>query len=356
MIFTDLRVQHYRSYQDSSFDLGPGVNIVVGPNAAGKTNLLEALMVAAVGKSYRARDPMLIEDDQDWARVDVHTSKNIARTVKLQLDEVGRLQKTFEIDDKIYKRLPTNLKQPTVLFEPNNLNLLHNEPVHRREYVDDLIEQFTPGYNKLRSDYRRVVAQRNSLLKQGRGASSQLFAWNLRLSELASQIVAARSKLIESINQNIADIYNTIANHKNEVSLAYQSSINLDNYASSLLKKLESSLALDMARGFTGSGPHREDIVVYFGDRSAAECASRGETRTLMLALKIIELQLLEKESGTRPLLLLDDVFSELDGSRRKALTNFLKNYQTIITTTDADIVVKHFTHGTTIIPLQRTN
>ncbi len=214
MILTDLRLQQYRSYSDSSFELGPGVNIVVGPNAAGKTNLLESIMVNCTGKSYRTKDINLIQNDKNWARIDVHTSENILRTTKLQLDGAERLTKTYEIDEKVYKRLPQAQKQPIVLFEPNDLQLIESEPQLRRTYMDDLLEQYIPAYEKYRTHYKRVLSQRNALLKQGPRGTSQLFAWNLRLADLGEKIVSERLKLIEAIDTDIAPIYDQIAGRK----------------------------------------------------------------------------------------------------------------------------------------------
>jgi DNA replication and repair protein RecF len=352
MVFTDLRLQHYRSYEDSSFELGEGVNIVVGPNAAGKTNLLEAVMVASVGKSYRARDISLVQTGADWSRIDLHTSENTLRTVKLQTNSSGKIQKTFEIDKKVYKRLPVPQRQPVVLFEPNDLQLVEGEPSLRRNYFDDVIEQYALAYEKIRSQYKRIVSQRNALLKQSSSADSQLFAWNLRLVDLGEKLVAERLKIIDLINNKLGETYSSIAGRETEVKVEYESSVDMEDYSSKLLKKLESSQELDMQRGFTGSGPHRDDFVVYMNGSPALQSASRGEIRTLLLSLKIIELQILEDERGIRPLLLLDDVFSELDGSRRRALTEFLKNYQTIITTTDADVVIKSFSRECQVIPI----
>src|SRR3989344_1940715 len=156
MLFTDIRLQNYRSYIEASFELGPGVNIVVGPNAAGKTNLLEALMVAAVGKSFRARDSILVRTGEPWLRLDVHTSDNQTRVVKVKKDQAGRTEKTFEFDEKPYKRLGVALKQPVVLFQPDDLRLLHAEPVARRDYLDDLLEQYEPGYSTIRSNLKRA--------------------------------------------------------------------------------------------------------------------------------------------------------------------------------------------------------
>lgn len=350
MIFTDLRLQNYRSYKDASFELSKGVNIVVGPNAAGKTNLLEAIMVASTGKSYRAKDSILINRESEWARIDVHTSDNSLRTIKFQNDPMGRTVKTYELDKKVYKRLTYAHKQPLVLFEPNHLLLIEGEPTLRRNYFDDLLEQYISGYEQHRAHYRRVLTQRNALLKQGPRGSSQLFAWNLRLVDLGEQLVKQRLGLVEAVNRSISPTYNLIAGHEKNIKLRYESSIDVSNYSTNLLKKLEASKDLDMARGFTGSGPHRDDLVFYFDDNPALQSASRGEVRTLLLSLKTIELKLLEEKLGIAPILLLDDVFSELDGARRKALTNFLKDYQTIITTTDADAVISGFTEEYSIL------
>lgn len=350
MVFTDVRLQHYRSYTDASFELGPGVTIVVGPNTAGKTNLLEAIMVASVGKSYRARDAQLLQTGQDWARIDAHTKTNTLRTVKLQTSATSRLEKQFEIDGKAYKRLPLAQQQPVVLFEPNNLQLIEGEPSKRREYVDDLIEQYISGYEAVRQQYKRTLLQRNTLLKRGGANTKQLFAWNLRLVELAEQIVKHRLSTIETINNKINDLYKTISSKDKQVRASYETNVDTHNYSSDLMRLLEINIDKDTARGFTGNGPHRDDLVLYFGDEPAIDSASRGELRTLVLTLKIIELEILEKERGNRPLLLLDDVFSELDGGRRRALTDFLKDHQTILTTTDADIAVEHFSKRATVI------
>ncbi len=350
MVFTDVRLQHYRSYTDASFELGPGVTIVVGPNTAGKTNLLEAIMVASVGKSYRSKDIQLLQAGQSWARIDVHTNTNTLRTVKLQTNTADRLEKQFEIDGKAHKRLPLASQQPIVLFEPNNLQLVEGEPSKRREYVDDLIEQYVSGYETVRQQYKRTLLQRNTLLKRNGANTKQLFAWNLRLVELAEQIVQHRLATTEAISNKINDLYKTISNKDKQVRANYETTVDTRNYSSDLMRLLEINIDKDAARGFTGNGPHRDDFVLYFGNDPAIVSASRGELRTLVLTLKIIELEILEKERGNRPLLLLDDVFSELDGGRRHALTDFLKDHQTILTTTDADIAVEHFSKRATVI------
>jgi DNA replication and repair protein RecF len=350
-MLTDIRLQHFRSYSDASFEIDPGVNIIVGPNASGKTNLLEAVLVIARGSSYKAKDAELVQFGSSWARLDAHTPSS-ARTVKIKTAPLA--SKELDIDGQVIKRLHHSRALPTILFEPNHLLLLSGSPEVRRSFLDDLIEQSEAGFGSVRRHYRRVLAQRNALLKKNpRNLREQLFVWNLRLSELGGRIARERHLLTSRFAERIEDLYGSLAGQPNNISLAYATQFPIESYETILLHKLEESTELDVLRGFTASGPHRDDLRVGMDGHDVSESASRGETRTLVLALKILELQLLETLRGTKPLLLLDDVFSELDGRRRRALTGFVSDYQTFITTTDADVVMQHFSNST-IIPLSK--
>jgi DNA replication and repair protein RecF len=344
-MIASIRLQNFRSYNDGSFEFEPGVNIIVGPNASGKTNLLEAVLVLCRGNSYRAKDAELIKFNKPWARLDGFFDKS-TRSLKIELHE-NSLEKTYLFDDKTYKRLGLDKTIPAVYFEPNHLQLIARGPEQRREYFDELLERSRAEFKSITSAYRRTLAQRNALLKRGpHYGQKQLFAWNVRLSELGEKIAKARQELVDEINIGLSSTYSQIAHHKTEVRLEYQSRFKIDRYGSQLLSKLESSTATDYERGFTGHGPHREDFLVYVASQPANITASRGENRSLMLALKIFELDLIEKGRGIPPIFLLDDVFSELDGARRRALVEFLKDRQTIITTTDADTVTDYFAGG----------
>jgi DNA replication and repair protein RecF len=353
MALTDLRLQNFRSYNDELIELSPGVNIIVGPNASGKTNLLEAVLVLARGSSYRAKDAELVQYDAEWARLDTHDQDGSLRTVKIQCSPAGTCKKSFEIEEKTYLRLSQQKTLPLVLFEPNHLLMLSGSPELRRSYLDDLLEQTVAGFGATRRQYRRVLAQRNALLKQGLSvAQGQIFVWNLRLSELAGKIVDERLTLLERINNMASDVYSNISDvADSEINLQYATSLSTEHYESSLLRKFEQNLERDVMLGFTSAGPHRDDLQVYLNGHTSQESASRGESRTIILTLKIIELQLIETSREQPPMLLLDDVFSELDGRRRHALTDYLQAYQTFITTTDADVVVKHFMESSHIIP-----
>jgi DNA replication and repair protein RecF len=351
MPIASIRLQHFRSYSDDSFEFENGVNIIVGPNASGKTNLLEGVLVLARGSSYRVKDNELVQFSKPWARVDGFFDKQ-NRVVRIKQNDEA-YEKTFEINEKQYKRLRLENTIPTVFFEPNHLQQITRGPQQRRDYIDDLLERSIPGYKSILAKYKRTLAQRNALLKRGpRSGQSQLFAWNIRLSELGSIIAKERSDLTADFNKDLSKTYSEIAHKKSNVKVKYDSPFLADRYASSFLAQLERSTTIDYERGFTSSGPHREDIGFYLNKKPLPETASRGETRSLLLALKIYELKRIEKTRGQKPIFLLDDVFSELDGARRHALVEYLKDHQAIITTTDADAVIAHFDKGSRIIAL----
>jgi DNA replication and repair protein RecF len=341
-VLSNIRLQNFRSYRDASFEFEPGVNIIVGPNASGKTNLLEAVMVTMSGGSFRVRDYDLLRFGADWARLDANLGSS-KRSIKLKLEN-QRVDKQYEIDNDNLRRLSLERTVPVVLFEPNHLQLISRGPDQRRQYFDEVLERTEPGYKSLSAKYRRALAQRNALLKTDRQrAAEQLFAWNVRLSELGEQIVKSRSRLIDELNKNLTKTYNKIAGGRAKVSLNYDSPLALGSYSSSLLSKLQKTEDDDFQRGFTGHGPHREDITVFLKSKPATVTASRGELRSIVLALKILELKLVETARGQKPVFLLDDVFSELDAARRQHLVDYLKDYQTLITTTDADSVIEYF-------------
>ena len=242
-----LRLQQFRSYKDESFEFEPGVNIVVGPNASGKTNLLEAVLVLARGGSFKARDTELVQFNKPWARLDGYFGQQ-NRTVKLQIKD-DRVDKSFLLDEKPFKRLNLERTIPVVIFEPNHLQLITRGPEQRREYIDDLLERSLPGFKALAGNYRRTLAQRNALLKyHPNQATRQLFAWDVRLSELGGKIAEARNQLIEQINKNLSRTYNQIAGSRGSAKLLYDCHFPANSYASRMLSKLEATSATDFER------------------------------------------------------------------------------------------------------------
>ena len=348
-MISNLRLQQFRSYNDITYEFGDGVNIIVGPNASGKTNLLEAVLVLCRGVSYRASDKELLKHGADWTRLSGQVDGN-ERVVKIR-QQNGVTKKEYQVGGTTLSRLPLPRTVPAVVFEPNHLQLLTESPELRRGFLDDVIEQTKPAYGSLRRQYKRALAQRNRLLKED-FLPDQLFVWNIRLSELGGQVAEHRMEFVNEHKAALAKLYNTLAGKKAKADMSYQTKISHGSYASGMLTQLEKHLGTDRERGFTTFGPHRDDLQLLIDGYTLADSASRGETRTMLLALKLLEVQSVEKARDSKPILLLDDVFSELDGARRRALTDYLRDHQTFITTTDADIVVQHFLDECNVIPM----
>lgn len=348
MALTSIRLQNYRSYEDSSFEFAPGVNIIVGPNASGKTNLLDAIYFIARGTTFKKHKDGIIRDKQQWARLDCLTESNITRSVKVTPNNTQII-----IDDKPFTRLSPARQYPVVLFEPNHLYQITTSPEMRRSYVDDLLARTSRDFPGVKSRYVRTLQQRNALLKNHSSTHEQLFPWNIRLSELAGSYTEHRNKAIKNINQRAPQLYSQIAGSGSSVQLEIDSRVSKKTYADNMMKLLEETTHQDKILGFTSIGPHRDDIRIELNNKHIKEAASRGETRSVLLAMKLAEAELLEEATNKKPFMLLDDVFGELDGSRRKALISFMKNNQVFITTTDADIIGHEFAKEAQIVAIE---
>ncbi len=349
----NINLRQFRSYLDDSFEFSDGVNIIIGPNGSGKTNLIEAILLIASNKSYRLNNLNLIQHNKNWFKITAEDDKQLIRSLSYKLTNYT-LEKKYTINEVSYIRLPYLKTLPVILFEPNNLNLFTGGPERRRLFFDELAEKIYPGFDKIINQYKRVLIQRNTLIREKNFNKTSIFPWNIKLSELASQIVINRTQLINSLNLEINDIYYKISGStKYNTKILYHPTFSEDTYNTKILNYLEKNLNIDIQYGYTTIGPHREDITIEFNNKSSSVVASRGEIRTLILVLKILESKYIEKIRNIKPIFLLDDVFSELDGSRRKFLTEYINNYQTFITTTDADVVIKNFTEKANIIPIK---
>lgn len=342
-----LELTNFRSYKNGLFGFEPGVNIIVGANASGKTNLLEAIHTICTLQGFNSAEKDLISISSEWSRLEALTDDG-TRVAKIRIDG----PKSMELDGDIKKRLSSATVLPVVVFEPEHMLLLGNEPERRRAYIDGILSATSPAYKSALAAYRRSLSQRNKLLKQENLQPEQLFVWDLQLAQRAGVIVAARAKLIKSLNKICARHYQSISKNSDTLRLEYVSKIEQKNYSDNLLAHLKNTITTDRQRGFTGAGPHRDDLYVELNGSDARVTSSRGEIRSIVLALKIAELEMLKEQTGKSPVFLLDDVFSELDGSRRRHLADMLSDYQSFITTTDADIVIEHFQKSCNIIPV----
>jgi DNA replication and repair protein RecF len=352
MSYRSLTLQNFRSYDSYAVKLNPGVNIIVGPNGSGKTNLLEALYVISTGTSFRTADRDLVRHGSEWFRIEAKYDDD-ERILTYSLADT-QSPKHFSLDGTKRVRLSYQQKVPVVLFEPDHLRLLGGSPSARRDYLDGVLSRLQPDFARARSQFERALLQRNNILKhaerRSRALDDQLFVWNIKLAELSEHIAERRLGLISFMNEHIDELYSHIADSPSKVHLEYETDLSTNHYKESMLRQLDTQLDKDILRGFTSVGPHRDDFALHLNGARSSTTASRGEMRSLLLTLKMIELDLLREQHTHPPLLLLDDVFSELDSVRRRTLAALARPYQTIITTTDADIVKDYFDKDVSII------
>ena len=328
MIIKSITLTNFRNHTDYRLDCKPDTTLILGENGCGKTSVLEAIYILTHGKSFRATDSDIIKRDAPFYRIELEYDNGETRIATFDYKN-----KTFICFDKKSRRLPAKNKYPVVFFEPRDLNLISGSPSRHREYFDRIFGNLSPTYTTTLHHYEKALHQRNELLKI-EADESQLFSWNLLLARYGTILSRTRAEFTSQINQNLNPTYHSIADNSDFVDLKYITSVP-DFSESKYLKQLEAATRKDIYLGHTSFGIHRDDFEFYFNQKPANGSASRGETRSIILALKFIEAKIIEEKLSKKPLILLDDVFSELDDSRRKALVNNFKNHQVIITSVE---------------------
>lgn len=329
MIIKSITLTNFRNHSTYRLDCDDKTSLILGENGWGKTSILEAIYILTRGKSFRATDPEILKRSTDYYRITLEYTSG--ETITATYD--GKT-KTFLILDKKTKRLPKKHKYPVILFLPSDLNLISHSPGRRRDYFDRIFGEFDENYANHLLRYEKALKQRNELLKNDFLSKDALFSWNLLLAKYGTELNTLRKQFITEINQELTPTYRSIAENTDEVSITYKSEVTgftTDTY----LKHLESSFDKDSYLGHTTFGIHRDDYIFDFNGKPADGSASRGETRSIILALKFIEADLIYKKLHLRPIILLDDVFSELDDTRRHCLIKNFKDNQVIITSVE---------------------
>lgn len=344
MYIKSLELKNYRNYNDLSIEFEKGTNILYGNNAQGKTNVLEAIYVASTTKSHRgSKDREIINFDKDEAhikitvmkkdvpvRIDIHLKKNKSKGIAINGIPIKKASELFGILNVVF-------------FSPEDLNIIKNGPAERRRFVDLELCQLDKIYVHNLVNYNKILNNRNKLLRDlGFCYDKELLAtldiWDMQLADYGAKIITRRNQFIEEINEIIYGIHRNITNGKEELVIKYEPNITGNNIYDELVRTRDKDLKLKT----TSVGPHRDDISFLNKKIDIRKYGSQGQQRTSALSLKLSEIELVKSIIKDTPVLLLDDVLSELDSNRQRHLLGNLNNVQTLITCTGLDEFVEN--------------
>lgn len=342
MTIKSLELENFRNYGTLSVCFDSGTNILCGDNAQGKTNILEAIYLSATTKSHKgSRDRDIINFAADEAhirtrvvkdglenRVDMHLRKNKSKGIAINGQKIKKAADLLGLLNVVF-------------FSPEDLSIIKNGPAQRRRFVDMELCQLDSSYLYHLNNYSKIVNQRNKLLKElyfKPGLKDTLSVWDSQLVSYGSKVTERRNAFVSQLNEMIYGIHLKLSGGKEALKIVYEPDVLPENFA----KKLASCLEKDMKFGQTSAGPHRDDFSFMAGDVDIRKFGSQGQQRTAALSLKLAEIELVRKVAGDAPLLLLDDVLSELDSSRQNYLLNSIGDIQTIITCTGLEEFVRN--------------
>ena len=342
MIVESIELQNYRNYEKLHMDFSDGTNLLYGDNAQGKTNLLEAIYVCSTTKSHRgSKDKEIIRFQQEEShikllvkkrdvpyRIDMHLKKNKTKGVAINGIPIRKASELFGIVNVVF-------------FSPEDLNIIKNGPSERRRFLDLELCQLNKLYVHALIQYNRVITQRNKLLKDlvfHPEYEETLDIWDEQMIQYGSQVIQFRQEFIEQLNNIILSIHKQLSGEEETLELFYEANTSIDQLKNSLAKSRES----DLRQKTTGVGPHRDDISFMVNGIDIRKFGSQGQQRTAALSLKLAEIELVKQIVKDYPILLLDDVLSELDGGRQEHLLSGIRHIQTMITCTGLEDFVNH--------------
>lgn len=333
MHIKEIELYNFRNYEAIKQTFSKKINVIAGDNAQGKTNLLESIFILGLGKSFRnSKDSEMILFGKEEARVKaIYEKDGYERKIELHITEYGKKIWVDGQNIKNYSALLENIY--IVVFSPDDLRLIKDEPEKRRRFLDRENCQLFPLYYKSLRDYKKSLRQRNALIKSEKREDAYLDVWDQSLAKNGEKIIEYRTKFIEKLNVLAKEIHSKITDGKEELNLYYEPSAT-GNYAD-LLEIFKKNRREDIKRGITTAGPHRDDIYVEIEKKDARRFASQGQQRTAALSMKLAEVEFIKQEKGENPILLLDDVLSELDEKRQRDLLNGMSGVQIFLTTAE---------------------
>ena len=332
MYIKKIKLENFRNYDFQEINFCDKINNIFGDNAQGKTNILEAIFVCSLGKSFRTNvDKELIKIDKNFSLVEIEFEKKDREgKIKLEINE----KKDFFINDIKVKKISDILGNIyIVLFSPQDITILKNDPSKRRRFLNIMISQLRPIYVHTLNKYNKTLEQRNNYLKQIKYENKSeeiLDIWDEQLANFGSKIYIYRKEFIEKINNKIKKIhFNTT---KEEIEIKYKSNIKSEK---KYLEELKNKRKVDIEKGYTSIGIHRDDFEIFINNKNISIYGSQGQQRSSIISLKLAEAEVIYEEIEEYPIILLDDFMSELDKNRIKGFVENIKENQVIITSTD---------------------
>lgn len=341
MIISHLEIENFRNIAKAAIDFSPGVNILYGDNAQGKTNILEAIWLFCAGKSFRpARDREMIRDGSAHASLMLafHAYGRAQKCAIALYQDKGKQTELNGIRLKKLSELFGNVS--AVLFAPEHLNIVDDGPEQRRRFLDIAISQLRPRYVADLVRYQKVITQRNALLKDIRFSAElipMLDTFDAQAARLAAGIVRHREGYLRQLAPIVSKIYDQMTGTKETLQLSYKPSVT--GSEEEISAQLSKQRKEDLINGFSAVGPHRDDIEFFIDTRAVRQFGSRGQRRSAVICLKLAEQEILKKEIGEYPILLLDDIMAELDPARQHFLLNRMDGKQVIITCCDKAVL-----------------
>lgn len=347
MRLTRLSLSNYRNYEQLTLNCDHQVMIFIGQNAQGKTNVLESIYVLALTKSHRtSKDKELIRFDSKAATIHAELDKKYGHhSLEISFSPQGKKVKINRLEQKKLSQFVGTLN--VVLFAPEDLEIVKGAPVIRRRFIDMELGQVQPNYLYELMQYQKVLVQRNNLLKQPNPPQPEMLEiWDQQLAQFGTKIILKRQKFIQKLQIWAEKIHSGITGGKEKLEIRYSPSFSCEDESdeavvfNQFMIKLSQAKPQELRRGTTLVGPHRDDLLFYINGKEAQTYGSQGQQRTTALSLKLAEIELIHEEVGEYPILLLDDVLSELDRSRQTQLIETIQDkVQTFITTTSIDSV-----------------
>ena len=338
MYIKDIYLKNFRNYREQTIELNENANVFYGNNAQGKTNILEALYFAALGRSFRTfKENELIKINHEYSNIIITYIKNDREnTIEINLNKGNK--KTIKINGvKINKSSEIVGNINIVIFSPDDISILKQGPQLRRKFLDVFISQLKPKYLFELLEYNRILDNRNACLKSKK--IDTLDVWNEQLASKMEILYKYRKEYIDKLQEKIITIHPGLTNNQEEIKIIYKTNFTDKDSFIELLKMNEQS---DLFKGYTQEGAHREDFEILINGNSLNMYGSQGQHRTAILSLKIAELNIIKEEIGENPVLLLDDVTSELDEQRVMSIFDVVKDYQILITCTDLAQILKY--------------